>query len=296
VLVVLALLFGFDLRVASAAPPASGTRTITVKALIDGRSWLVLHGNTAQWYQIDYAAPGRWADHNDPTIINGKTWFPTWPDVPDDDNYSCNCYSSVFRGVTPPLPAGNFDARINWIDTRGAVYFMQEPSADNDYTLIVEFNDDYLDGAAMYEIQLDITPVSTRTFTISAVIDGRSQLWMRGNTAQWVHLDFAAPGRLEGANDPTIIIGKAWYPAWPDVPDAENRDCGCSSSIFRGVKPSVPDKYVNATLNVIQGRGPVYFTSLPSDVTNRYLTLDFDDDAEPGAALYVVEVTIEYPR
>ena len=293
-LAILAFLVGVAPYAASAAQPASGAMKITIQALIDGRSQLVLHGNTAQWYQIDYAAPGRWEGRNDPTVINGKTWFPTWPDAQNDENYSCNCYSSVFRGITPPLPNSRFVATISSIKTRDNVYFMQEPSAENDYTLIVEFNDDYQDGATLYDIQLDVTPVKTRTFTVSAVIDGESQLWMRGNTAQWYAMNFAAPGRLEGANDPTIINGKAFYPTWPDVPDAENRDCSCMSGIFRGFKPSVPDNYVNATMHILQGRGPVYFTSLPAKVTNQYLTLDFHDEEYPGAALYVVEVILDY--
>ena len=45
----------------------------------------------------------------------------------------------------------------------------------------------------------------TVTLDVSAYIDGRDDLIIQGNTLQWNHFDFAAPGRLDGVNDPTII-------------------------------------------------------------------------------------------
>src|SRR5215208_863461 len=81
---------------AQAANSAASKRTIMIEALIDGRSQLILRKNTAQWYHLDFAVPGRWGDINDPTLINGKEWFPAWPDIPDIYNYSCYCYSDTF--------------------------------------------------------------------------------------------------------------------------------------------------------------------------------------------------------
>ncbi|MBI4641246.1 MAG: hypothetical protein HY731_11160 [Candidatus Tectomicrobia bacterium] len=52
----------------------------------------------------------------------------------------------------------------------------------------------------------------TQTLRVQAHIDGRSRLILRANTAQWHHLDFAAPGRHGFVNLPTIINGVQWFP------------------------------------------------------------------------------------
>jgi hypothetical protein len=78
---------------------------IEIHADIDGRSQLILHGDTAQWHHFDFAAPGRQLFTNYPTTINDVDWYPNWPDVPDAENRDCNCFSDVFAGVVPPLPA-----------------------------------------------------------------------------------------------------------------------------------------------------------------------------------------------
>ena len=76
------------LLVTAASPVAAqpATQVIRVEALIDGRSQLILRDDTAQWFHIDWAAPGRELFRNEPTIINGVSWFPIWPDVPDAEN------------------------------------------------------------------------------------------------------------------------------------------------------------------------------------------------------------------
>lgn len=88
---------------------------------------------------------------------------------------------------------------------------------------------------------------------VRALIDGRSQLIVQGNTVHWHHLDDAAPGCWEGANEPTYLNGIAWYPIWPDIPDPENRDCDCDSSTYVGV-PTLArqDQTVSLTLVIVQ--------------------------------------------
>ena len=88
--------------------PIFGAESITIEALIDGRSQLILQSNTAQWFHIDFAAPGRHDDGNnggrfEPTVINGVEWLPVWPDEPDSENRNCNCFSDVFEGVVPGI-------------------------------------------------------------------------------------------------------------------------------------------------------------------------------------------------
>jgi len=129
-------------------------RTITVEALIDGKTQLIFDGNTAQWLQLDFAAPGRWSGRNEPTLINGKEWFPVWPDVPDAENRFCNCTSSTFKGVTPVLSKADSTVDLKVIQGRGEVRIIQMPATDNNYTLILEFDDDPYGGAQIYMIEL----------------------------------------------------------------------------------------------------------------------------------------------
>src|SRR5438309_2122593 len=62
------------------AAPTQPDKAIRVRAYIDGRSRLRLQGNTVQWLHLEWAAPGKHGGLNKPTVINGKEWFPEWPD------------------------------------------------------------------------------------------------------------------------------------------------------------------------------------------------------------------------
>jgi len=134
----------------------AAAQTITVEAWIDGRSQLIISGNTAQWYHLDYSAPGR-GGVTYPTVINGVDWYPVWPGDPGDpDNYFCSCYSDVFAGVNPPLPSSAIPVGLNIIQARDTVSIIQQPDPGNGYELIVEFDDNALGGADWYEIELQI--------------------------------------------------------------------------------------------------------------------------------------------
>ena len=134
---------------------ASTGGLIRVRAWVDGRSQLILQGDTAQWHHFDYAAPGR-EFANEPTTIDGVSWFPTWPDVPDVQNRDCNCDSDTFTGVNPPVPPADVVVSLIPVQARGPVSMVQLPSAENDYTLIVQFNDNAPPGAAWYVIDINV--------------------------------------------------------------------------------------------------------------------------------------------
>ena len=125
----------------AAREPETQTDSITVEAYIDGRSQLILSGSSAQWHHFNYAAPGRWRLADEPTIINGVEWFPTWPDVPDPENRCGECYSSVFTGVSPPLPPTKMDVELVPIQSRFETSVVQYPTPSNGYSLVIEFND-----------------------------------------------------------------------------------------------------------------------------------------------------------
>lgn len=142
------------IQIASAASAPTPQRTLTIQAWIDGRSWLILRKNTLQWYQLEFAAPGRLEFANLPTIVNGVEWYPVWPDVPDAENRDCFCYSSVFKGVKPFLHRNKLPVEINVLESRGPASIVEFPSAENDYAMVIEFDDNGPGGAATYKIEV----------------------------------------------------------------------------------------------------------------------------------------------
>lgn len=126
--------------------------TISVEAFIDGRSQLIIRGNTAQWHHLDWTAPGIPDNpaENYPTVINSVNWVPSWT-LPTS---FCNCYSSVFSGVAPALPLVTQTVTLTAVQARGTVTIIQQPATANDYNLIVDFTDPQ-GGAAWYIVQLD---------------------------------------------------------------------------------------------------------------------------------------------
>jgi hypothetical protein len=135
---------------------AATPQTLRVTALIDGRSRLLLRGNTAQWLNLDFAAPGLWSGYGGPlpvpTTLNGVDWTPVWPSP--DENRDCNCVSNIFTGVTPALPAAAVVVTLTAVQARMSAGIIEQPSAANNYTLIVEFDDNAAGGADFYIVDL----------------------------------------------------------------------------------------------------------------------------------------------
>jgi hypothetical protein len=159
ILFVAALIAGLVLSVRPVQPVLAARdqapqRTLTIQAWVDGRSWLILRKNTLQWYHLDFAAPGRHEFVNIPTTVNGEEWFPVWPDVPDAENRDCYCYSSILKGVKPFLHKNKLPLEVNVLQSRGTVTIVEFPSAENEYAMIIEFDDNPYGGPAMYEIEI----------------------------------------------------------------------------------------------------------------------------------------------
>ncbi len=127
---------------------------------------------------------------------------------------------------------------------------------------------------------------------VSAYIDGRSRLILQRDTVHWHHLDFAAPGRLDFVNEPTFLNGEAWFPTWPDVPNAENRDCNCDSSTFKGTPP-LAAKPQAVELSVVQARNTVFIVQHPDQSNNHTLIVEFDDNPPGGADWYRIALTYD---
>jgi dipeptidyl aminopeptidase/acylaminoacyl peptidase len=164
---------GSELTQVAEAPVSDGggdwqpLRTrLEVSAFIDGRSQMVVRDGSIYWHHFDYAAPGRHADGpggNVPTTFNGNAWYPIWPgDPPDhdpadpiDNEVRCGDCTTLDKYLTaPPLAAKEQVVALNAVDARGEVTIVQQPSAENDFTLIVEFDDNLPIGPAWYSIVL----------------------------------------------------------------------------------------------------------------------------------------------
>jgi hypothetical protein len=139
---------------ARATPP----NTIRVQALIDGRSRLIISGSTAHWSNLEFDPPGRFGNSNRPTVFNGQSWYPAWSHVP----IGRLAVSDEYKQLAPPLPRTPVTVRVTPINARGTVSVVQQPSAANEHTLIVEFDDSAPPGAADYTVDLTFAPtVST---------------------------------------------------------------------------------------------------------------------------------------
>ena len=144
----------------------------------------------------------------------------------------------------------------------------------------------------VYGADQSFTTVVNAAFTaldIQAFIDGRDRLLIRSNTLQWLHYDWAAVGRWNGSNEPTIIStavaskiimsNVAWLPTWPKPPPAEIR-YPTNSSAFTDLTPPLPPNETQAiTLTPITARGAVSIVEYPSASNGFAVLVQFDDDA-----------------
>lgn len=137
---------------------AAGPVMLRISAQIDGRSQLRLSGNTAQWFHIEFAAPGRHGGGTLPTMIDGIAWFPVWPDDPDEENRDCGCLSDVATVIDPPLPEVPSVATLTAIEVRIAAAIVQQPGSDNGFTTVVEFDDTGEGGSDTYVVDVEVAP------------------------------------------------------------------------------------------------------------------------------------------
>jgi len=143
-------------------PPPPTNSAIEVSALIDGRDQLIVRDGTLQWEHFENAAVGRHQGNVPTTVtttLEGRTimdhveWFPQWSHPTDQIRH--HEFSSVFADLTPEFPKFEQIVRLSLLQVRREVTIVQQPSVDNDYTLIVEFDDNYASGSEMYTVRLD---------------------------------------------------------------------------------------------------------------------------------------------
>jgi CubicO group peptidase (beta-lactamase class C family) len=165
-------LLWFALLLISTGDQCRGADVITynIRGYFDGRDLLVIKSNTAQWHHLDFAAVGRYGGQDlatqISTTLNGVPqmtsypWLPTWPE-PAPAPITYQAYSSALTTLSPPLPVSPMTVTLTPVRARGSISIYQRPTFENDYTLILDFNDNSAWYADWYEAQITITPSAT---------------------------------------------------------------------------------------------------------------------------------------
>jgi hypothetical protein len=130
---------------------------VNITAAIDGQSLLIFQGNTVQWHNLSGAVPGMGYGTNNPTgfdfysesaeeppvSVTWFEWYPTWPSGTSGDVWS--------DSFTVPFNLPTIDQTVTFLPTSnyfGEIRLLEQPSAANDYKLIVEFDHDGEEFAA----------------------------------------------------------------------------------------------------------------------------------------------------
>lgn len=141
------------------------------------------------------------------------------------------------------------------------------------------------------------TPAAPQqSINIRARIDGLSRLVLDDDTAQWHHLRWAAPGRLDcdigNPIAPTFIDGQEWWPQWPDAQTCENRDCDCDSDVSTGLLPRLPDAEFQVSLVPIQVRSFCGIVEFPTAANGYRVVIEFDDSPPAADSWYEVNLVL----
>ena len=120
---------------------------------------------------------------------------------------------------------------------------------------------------------------------VIAFIDGVSHLVVQGGEIRWHNEQWAAPGRLEGANFPTIINGESWQPKWP----AEGEVRGDVWSAPLKLSEDTGSSFVLNDLSLVRARGSTKI----SEVKPEGFIVTFDDGLPLGGDWYSVIIHLQ---
>ncbi|MAE20389.1 hypothetical protein CMK12_15910 [Candidatus Poribacteria bacterium] len=144
---------------------------------------------------------------------------------------------------------------------------------------------------------------TTMTVEIKAHIDGKDILIIDDNTLRWHHLEYAAVGRHDGDNKPTIIStalnsvaqmnSVGWTPTW-STPPPDNIRQEEFSSIYSGLSPSLPNQDMTVSLDKIQVRENASISQQPNSGNGYQIKVTFDDKGAGGSADYHIRLNISY--
>ena len=112
--------------------------SMTFRALIDGSDFVHVKGSQVWYEHRNYQFPGLADGSNEPTYINGNTWFPTWS----------GDLSDKYSSLNPPLSnTGTFNTTLTNVssgelDHSGYTTLIQKPTSANGYEAIILLDDD----------------------------------------------------------------------------------------------------------------------------------------------------------
>ena len=153
---------------------------------------------------------------------------------------------------------------------------------------------------------LALSPISAHAAAfvveIEALIDGRDQLIVQGNTLQWHHFDFAAVGRHQGQNLPTIISTQLngvtlmdrveWVPDWSAPPPDPIR-FEEFSSVFSGLTPALPFAELSVQLIEVESRNSTTIVELPTAANGFSTIIEFNDNPAGSSEIYIARLEFD---
>ncbi len=92
-----------------------------------------------------YQLPGQYNGLNEPIYLNDYEWTPEW----------FGNKSEVFRGVRGSLPEKEFEVALDVVRGHNNVMITQQPSENNEYTMVVTIDDRDVDGAQWFVLDFD---------------------------------------------------------------------------------------------------------------------------------------------
>jgi hypothetical protein len=143
-------------------PAALPTIVYKVSACIDGEDELIIHKATLQWRHIGFDAVGQSTNCDTNTMsidttlrgehVSSTSWQPIWQSTPAESG----ALSSVYTALNPPLPSSSMNVTLSSIQARNSISIAQLPTAANDWTLKLDFNDVSSLGAGIYSATVNI--------------------------------------------------------------------------------------------------------------------------------------------
>lgn len=129
------------------------------------------------------------------------------------------------------------------------------------------------------------------SFTIRAYIDGISDLVFQNGEVYWQHYNFAAPGRHNRLDEPTIINDYKWMP-WEGMPGELTGPCTSSRLFLSEIGLNLDETWQIVDMNIIQARESVSVSQFPSYENDYAGIISFNDRINGGAAWYEIELFV----
>ncbi|MHA2102497.1 MAG: zinc ribbon domain-containing protein [Candidatus Hodarchaeales archaeon] len=137
-----------------AASKSRGNQVISFRALIDGEDDLLLRGNEIWYNHKEFYLPGLHDSNNFSTQINNYNWYPKFPYVNNgeldlvQESEPLKDYSYI------PKYKIDYSLELVEIPEDGSVVITQQPSVENNYTLLLSIHDGPVGGSWWYEFNI----------------------------------------------------------------------------------------------------------------------------------------------